>query len=207
MSKIEFTLVNKTTMIAGMRGAGKTVLAKQLIQDERHKFARIFLFSPTEQINRDYADIIPSNCIFDDWNEKWGEKLFEKLSKTPKEQLKPVLIILDDMGSERSMENSRIFTRCFTRGRHIKLSIITLNQYIYQIPKICRSNLDFVLVGSQNAQSVDILTDEFNRGMKPIEFRNIYRKAIEDFGFMLIKNSSVKDDNQDSIYGQMKADV
>ena len=105
------------------------------------------------------------------------------------------------------MENSRIFTRCFTRGRHLKLSILTLNQYIYQVPKICRSNLDFVIVGSQNAQSVDILTDEFNRGMKRDEFRNLYRKAIEDFGFMLVKNSSVKDDNQDSIYGQMKADV
>ena len=205
---MDFSLVNKTTLIAGMRGAGKTVLAKHLLSIEKRQFSRIFLFSPTEKITRDYTGLIPENCIFDDWSEKWGEKLFERLSNTPKEQLKPILIVFDDMGSERSMEASKIFTRCFTRGRHLKISILSLNQYIFQLPKICRSNLDYVIVGTQNAQSVDILTDEFNASLKPEEFRQLYRRACEDFGFMIIKNSSVKDcKDQNSIYGKLKAEL
>ena len=205
---LSFSLVNKTTMIAGRRGAGKTVLAKQLIEDEKQKFSKIFLFSPTEAINRDYADLVPQNCIFDDWNEKWGNSLLEKLAKTPKEELKPILIVFDDMGSERSMENSRIFTRFFTRGRHTMVSILSLNQYIFQLSKICRSNLDFVIVGSQNAQSVDILETEFNANLEPKAFRQLYHKAIENFGFMIIKNSSVKDStDQNQMYGVLRATI
>jgi energy-coupling factor transporter ATP-binding protein EcfA2 len=205
---IDFTLLNKTVMLAGKRGSGKSVLTKQLIQDERHLFGnRIFLFSPTEQINRDYEGIIPPNHIFGDWNEKWGDVLLKKLSTTPKSELKPILLLFDDMGSQASLEKSSIFTNFFVRGRHYYISLIFCGQYVYQLPKICRSNLDFVLASQQNAQSVDILTDEFNVNLKPDEFKKLYKQVTQDYNFFLINNNSVKNDNQDSIYGKLKAEI
>ena len=88
------------------------------------------------------------------------------------------------------------------------VSILSLNQYIFQLSKICRSNLDFVIVGSQNAQSVDILEIEFNANLEPKAFRQLYHKAIENFGFMIIKNSSVKDStDQNQMYGVLRATI
>ena len=34
MSKIDFTLLNKTTALFGKRGSGKSVMGRQLIEDE-----------------------------------------------------------------------------------------------------------------------------------------------------------------------------
>ena len=203
---INFTLLNKTTALIAKRNSGKSVLSHQLIDDERHLFGnRIFLFSPTEQVNGDYSDIIDPKHIFDNWSETWGEKLVAKLQKIKKEEQKPILLVFDDMGSESSLEKSKVLTRLFVRGRHFSVSVLILVQYIYQVPRICRANLDWVLAGQQPTQAVDILTEEFNIGLKPDEFRELYKKSTLDYGFFLINNSSTKDQNIDSIYGKLKA--
>lgn len=208
MSKIEFTLKNKTVALFGKRGSGKTVLAKELIQDEKHIFGnRIFLFSPTEKLNHDYEGIIPSNHIFDSFSDTWAKNLLDKLSNTPKHELRPILLVFDDCGSERDWSTSREFIKFFTRGRHVFLSILSMNQYVYQLPKVCRSNLDFVLASQQPSQSLDILTDEFNINLKNDDFRNLYKKATMDYGFFLINNTATKDDDVNSIYGKMKASI
>ena len=203
---IEFTLENKTVALFGKRGSGKSIMARQLIQDERNIFRNnVWLFSPTEKINHDYSDLISENHIFDSFSDSWASKLLAKLSTIPKSELKPILLVFDDCGSERDWTTSKEFIKLFTRGRHLKLSVLTCNQYVYQLPRICRANLDFVLASQQPSQSVDILTDEFNIGLKPEIFRNLYKQATMDYGFFVINNSSVKDDSQDNVYGQMKA--
>ena len=205
---IEFTLKNKTVALFGKRGSGKTVMARQLISDEKHLFrGNIFLFSPTEKLNNDYSGLVAENHIFDAFNDAWANKLLGKLGNMSKAELRPILLIFDDCGSERDWSSSKEFIKLFTRGRHLHISVLTLNQYVYQLPKICRANCDFVLASQQPTQSVDILTDEFNVGLKPDAFRQIYRNATTDYGFLLINNTATKDDNQDSIYGQMKADI
>jgi hypothetical protein len=54
--------------------------------------------------------------------------------------------------------------------------------------------------------SVDTLETEFNVNLKPDEFRQLYKQATQDYNFFLINCNSVKDDNQDSIFGKMRAD-
>ena len=205
---MNFTLKEKTVALFAKRGSGKTVLAKQLISDEKNVFSQIFLFSPTEKINKDYEDLVKPTHIYDHFSDQWGKKLIEKLSSTPKDQLKPVLLIFDDCGSERNWDTSKEFIKLFTRGRHLKISVLTLNQYVYQLPKICRSNLDWVLASQQNSQSVDIIVDEFNNTMKNEDFRKLYQKAIQDYGFFVINNTTVKDTNDiNSMYGVIRASI
>ena len=206
MSNIEFTLLNKTTALFGKRNSGKSVMARQLIEDEKHLFRNnIFLFSPTEKINHDYAGLVPPQHIYEEFSDSWGKKLLDKLSNMTKPELKPILLIFDDCGSERDWTSSREFIKLFTRGRHLKISVLSCNQYVYQLPKICRSNLDFVLASQQPSQSLDILCDEFNIGLKNDAFRELYKKATMDYGFLLINNSSTKDDKIDSVFGRLKA--
>ena len=205
---MEFTLVNKAVLLSGKRGSGKTVLARDLLEKEGHRFSNIFLFSPTEKINHDYEGLVKPNCIYEKWSDKWCKQLFDKQASIPKDKMKNILIICDDLGSESDLNTHPDFVKVFVRGRHLKIAIIFLAQYVCQIPKICRSNLDFVLCSQQNAQSIDIMTAEFNSHLKPSEFRRLYQKATNDYGFFTINSNNVKNaDDLNTVFGVIRADV
>jgi hypothetical protein len=111
------------------------------------------------------------------------------------------------MGSESSLENSKMLIKCFTRGRHLGLAVLINCQYIYQLPKICRSNLDYVICGMQNENSIQILEEEFNTLLEPKQFREIYKKATNNYHFLVINCTSVKDNaDVNQIYGSISAD-
>jgi len=76
-----FTIVNKITSLLAKRNSGKSCLLKYLVQAERHKFSRIYVICPTEKINRFYSDTVDDECIFDNYNEKWVDKLITKMTE------------------------------------------------------------------------------------------------------------------------------
>ena len=204
---MDFSIENKFVLIAGKRGSGKTYLAKEIISKEKHKFSHIFLFSPTEKINQDYKDLINPKCVFENLTEEWIKKLFEKQSAVPKEKMKNILLICDDIGSESNLSDNKEFIKIATRGRHCRLSLLFLAQYIYQLPKICRANCDFIAVSQQNAQAIQILSDEFNSHLPAKEFKSLYQKATSDYGFLLINSNSIKNpENYNELYGVLKAE-
>ena len=59
----------------------KSILLKQLVEQEKNKFDKIFCCCPTEQINRFYKDIVDEKCIYDGYNENWHEELISSLTK------------------------------------------------------------------------------------------------------------------------------
>ena len=211
MSTINLSLINHTTICCGKRNSGKSVILKHLVELEKDQFEKIFVICPTESINRFYKDIVDEKCIFDSYNEAWTDKLIDKLTTanadTPKEELKKVLLIFDDILSDIDFHQSPAMKKIFTRGRHLGLSIICTAQYLYQLPPICRCNSDFVLVGSMNNQSKNLLCDEFLAGaLDRKQFINLYNKAVKAYNFLLINNNNVKDnDDIDQIYGTIRA--
>ena len=211
MSTINLSLINHTVICCGKRNSGKSVILKHLVELEKDQFDKIFVICPTESINRFYQDIVDEKCIFDSYNETWTDKLIDKLTtanaNTPKDELKKVLLIFDDILSDIDFHQSPAMKKIFTRGRHLGLSIICTAQYLYQLPPICRCNSDFVLVGSMNNQSKNLLCDEFLAGsLDRKQFINLYNKATKDYNFLLINNNNVKDnDDIDQIYGTIKA--
>ena len=151
--------------------------------------------------------MVDDKCIFDKWNEKWVEELIMKMTEiSTKSKNQNVLLILDDVCSDTNFNTPNTFKRIFTRGRHIFISIIITCQYIYQLPRIFRSNLDFILAGQMNAMSTQILADEFLYGsIERKEFIKMYHDASRDYGFFLINCNSVKNNDElNTIYGIVK---
>ena len=211
MSIINLSLISHTTIFCAKRNSGKSVLLKHLVELEKDQFDKIFVICPTESINRFYKDIVDERHIFDSYSEAWTDKLIDKLTEankdTPKDELKKVLLIFDDILSDIDFHQSPAMKKIFTRGRHIGLSVVATAQYLYQLPPICRCNSDFVLVGSMNNQSKNLLCDEFLAGsLDRKQFINLYNKATTSYSFLLINNNNVKDnDDIDQIYGTIKA--
>ena len=204
----EFSLENRV-LICGKTKAGKSRLLKYLLLTEIKKktFSKIILFCPTERINNFYSDIIDNNFIFEEFNEDYLKDLVQKLTqlnsnKKPKE-MKKVLLILDDIVCDTDIHHSKVMKSIYTRCRHIALSIITTCQFINLVPPNVRVNSDFVLCGSMNRNSLNILCDEYQSPtIDRNEFTKMYSDATKDYGFLVINNNSVKDNNNlNLIYG------
>ena len=206
----KFTIVNKITSLLAKRNSGKSCLLKYLVESEKHKFSKIYVICPTEKINRFYSDIVDDECIFDSYDEKWVNKLIDKMtqinSNKPAKERKNVLLILDDLVSDTNFHQSPSFKKIIIRGRHINIAIILTFQYLNLIPPTARSNLDTLFVGQMNKQSIDLLTTEFLSGdIEKNEFIKMYNRCTRDYNFLVINNNSVKDDDLNSIYGCIKA--
>ena len=205
-----FTILNKTVGLVAKRNSGKSCLLKHLVNSERHKFSKIYCICPTEKINRFYSDIVNDECIFDSYDEKWVDKLINKMTeinsnKSTKER-KNVLLILDDIVSDHNFHQSPTLKKLFIRGRHINIAIIITFQYLNLIPPVARNNMDFLFCGQMNKQSVDLLMSEFISGdISKEEFIKMYNRCTRDYNFLVINNNSVKDDDLNSIYGCVKA--
>ena len=210
-SEINFTCLNRCISLSAMRGSGKSEMLRYLVMAEQHKFNKIFIISPTNITNGFYNDFIPKENIFSEWSDEWIENLIEilkNLNKNKKSQTdspKNVLLVLDDCCSNTRFHSSRTFEKIFTTGRHYFLSCIITSQYITHIPPSARTNCDYILVSNLNNNNVQILADEYTLGnCTRKQFIEIYKKAIPDHGFLLINNSSTKNNNIDEIYGVMR---
>jgi hypothetical protein len=205
-----FTIINKTIGLIAKRNSGKSCLLKYLVEAERHKFNKIYVICPTEKINRFYSDIVDDECIFDNYDEKWVEKLINKMtminSNKPQKERKNVLLILDDIVSDHNFHQSPTLKKLFIRGRHINIGIILTFQYLNLIPPVARVNLDYLFAGQMNKQSVDLLISEFISGdISKEQFLKMFNRCTRDYNFLVINNNSVKDDDLNSIYGCIKA--
>ena len=205
-----FTIVNKITSLLAKRNSGKSCLLKHLVQSEKHMFSKIYVICPTQKINRFYSDIVDDQCIFDSYEEKWVDKLINKMTeinsnKSQKER-KNVLLILDDIVSDHNFHQSPSLKKIVIRGRHINIAVILTFQYLNLVPPVCRNNMDFLFCGQMNKQSVDLLMSEFISGdISKDEFIKMYNRCTRDYNFLVINNNSVKDDDLNSIYGCVKA--
>jgi hypothetical protein len=60
------------------------------------------------------------------------------------EECAHVLLVLDDCVSDVNFHTAKAFEKLFTRGRHIKISLIITTQYPYLIPPVARINTDYI---------------------------------------------------------------
>ena len=88
------------------------------------------------KINRFYNDIVEDDCIFDNYNEKWVNKIIDKMTEinANKKERKNILLILDDVVCDHNFHQSPSLKKLFVRGRHINIAIILTFQYLNLIP-------------------------------------------------------------------------
>jgi len=208
---MNFDLVDKAILLCAKRNSGKSVLLKYIVNNFKTQYKKIFVICPSENVNHFYEDFIEKSNIFPRYEEKWVDKLMDKMSSIngkikDKKDYERVLLILDDCCSDVKFHQSDSIKKIFTRGRHVGLSLIMTAQYLYQIPPVCRVNCDFCACGQMNKQGLEILTSEFLMGdISKEDFMKIYYKNTSNYGFLVISNNSSSDNsNLEEIYGVMR---
>jgi hypothetical protein len=204
----DFTIVNKAVVLCAKRNSGKSYLCRHLVNLYREHFCDIFVISTTECSNGFYSSFVNEKNIFTEFSSEWLEKFYTRVQENySKDKKKYYLLILDDCGAEVDYKKDKTLNKIFTRGRHIGLSVMVLQQYLYQIQPVCRGNCDYLIIGQSNQASVEILAKEFCQGhITKRDFIKMYHQSSSDYYFLVINNSSVKDNSDlNSIYGKVKA--
>ena len=179
---MNFELLNKTVCLCGKRHSGKSELIKYIISLYGHQFNKIFVICPSEAVNKFYSKVLPPENIFTEYSEEWIEKLMKRLiqinvGKTD-DNSAHILLIMDDCVSDVNMHSAKNFEKIFTRGRHLKISLMITTQYPYLIPPVARINCDYILVGQLNKQGLKVMSDEFLMGdVSPKEFIKMFYES------------------------------
>ena len=78
---MNFSLVDNTVVICGMRKSGKSELARILVMNEKDKFHHIFAISPTNNCNNFYNEFVDEKNIILNYSGEWVDQLFAKMEE------------------------------------------------------------------------------------------------------------------------------
>ena len=165
-------------VFCGRSGSGKSNLLVNLAErpefygktDKKNPksgyFDLVFLFSPTCHHDDlpQYLDI-PESRMFDSNFEgplqhivKTQKGIIESkgLDKAPK-----ILIIFDDIISQKKFMNSEFFTQMYIQNRHLGISTWVCTQSFNKIPRVCRLQANNLFIFAGSGSETEILTAEF----------------------------------------------
>ena len=160
MEKISYPNHPVRCIITGPSECGKSVFLTSLILNIINEYDKIYIYSPSlhqdlyQKLIKCFSNYIPIHIIPNMLNEEDIDIVIEEIVnnkdfkksdteietydsieelKFPQEYENNSFIILDDL-NEKEINNDKIQTM-FKRGRHNKISIVTISEDYYELPK------------------------------------------------------------------------
>jgi len=191
--------------IVGNSGSGKTNLIINMLLERKFYagyFHMIFLFSSTYYSDDSWDAIKPAykgledELVFDEFDEVKLSEIFENqkniVEKKGVDKAPRVLMIFDDIITDKVVQNSPMLKILFTRGRHNSISIIASVQKYVLLPTIWRQNLThFITFRPNNGQEAKAIAEEQTLKMTTKDFIDLIYKATEKpHSFLYIKKQT-----------------
>jgi len=188
-------------IIAGNSGSGKTQTLLNLLYNMPDTFENIYITTK----NKDE----PLYNYLEDKLKEDGLKITEGLENLPdldqmdKEQNN--LIILDDLVNEPAKQQ-RPIADYFIRARKKNCSLIYISQSFYQVPKLIRDNITYLIIKQVSSmKNLTMICRECSLGVDKEQLKKIYDDATQNKqDFLLIDLEGNKDErfrkNFDSVY-------
>ena len=184
-------------LFSAKRNSGKSHSITWLLYRLCRRFQHIIVMSSTA-FNGHYAQYLPKECIFPNFDEDKINQLFERQKKILSEQKnKPenILLILDDVVSQTTFKSS-VFQRIACEGRHYLITVFITSQHWCKIPPIIRVNCDYIaILGPQTKTVQQMIFDEFgmNNYEKINDFMQRLKLCTEKYGIFVIDNLTMTD--------------
>ena len=203
-------------IILAPSGSGKTVLLVAMLTDMyRNAFARIFVFSPSVDIDATWVpvksyvekelgvDPKKEQCFFSEWDPAALKDILDVQADIIKYQkahgqkkLHGICVIVDDFADdERVMHNSHnVLSMLFMRGRHSMVSTLLSTQKYRAVSTMIRTNAQFLITFRlRNSKELSALLEEISALYSPDTLRRMYEAATEDpFSFWYILMTAKK---------------
>lgn len=179
------------TIVMGTTNSGKTTLAKNIVEDNRQNFKSIIVISPTNEISGDWNGVRGITKIVSDYDPAMIEQLYANLLEYKKKtgSLYSTLLILDDL-QDAIKDTERLWKSLIIKCRHVGLSVFILAQSATTVPPIIRDNSRYIVCGNVNTRSVDIIAEQYSKGMTKADFKRMFHSNVVNYKFLCIDNFS-----------------
>ena len=191
-------------------GSGKTVLLSSMLLDfYRGAFARIYVFSPSVNIDatwgpvkRYVAEELHVNlekepCFFDTWQPEALQAILDEQAAMVKWQKKQgykkihgICVVVDDFADDERVvhSNTNVLAMLFLRGRHLMVSTLLSTQKYRALSTMMRANAQFLVVFRlRNRKELEALIEEVSAVYSPEALQRLYNYATDDpFSFLYV---------------------
>ena len=188
-------------IIAGNSGSGKTQTLLNLLYNMPNTFEKIFIV--TKNKDEPLYNYLEDKLGKDGLSVKEGISELPDIDSLDKEQNN--LIVLDDLVNE-PLKQQRPICDYFIRARKKNASIIYISQSFYQVPKLIRDNISYLIIKQVSSmKNLTMICRECSLGIDKTQLKNIYDDATKSKqDFLLIDLEGDKDErfrkNFDEIY-------
>jgi len=196
--------------LVGGSGSGKSrALVSMLLHQYRGCFSRIYVFSPSVDIDmtwepvKEYVShVLKVNtdrepCFFDEWEpEKLAKilddqyQLIEFQKKKGYKRLFSICVVVDDFADRVDLmhHNANLLSRLFFRGRHLSISTLVSTQRLKSIASAIRANLQFLMVWRLRSYTeLESLLEELSAIHDRKTLLALYEQAVsQPYNFWLV---------------------
>jgi hypothetical protein len=197
---------DKTVLLVGRRGSGKSCAVRELMYHCRHIPYGI-VFSPTEDANEAYGKHVPRLFIFKRYEENVVKKLLMRQKKACKAgNLSPAFLIMDDCLYEKGILGSDTIREILMNGRHYKIKTFILAQYVTDVSSAIRSQIDYIICFKEGSVTTrKKLHTYWGGNIKQQQFFSLLDACTQNYEALVIDNTSIGDIN--TMYMWFKANL
>ncbi len=180
------------------------------------KYEMCIIKVSTLGIAAEYAEHLPDSLIFGEYKGDVIAKLIkmqedaisENIARgmsalVAAEHIPHYFLIIDDLGFDRALHNDRNMKKLVLNGRHYKTTIIIAAQYVMQISKENRAQMDFVFITFEKTWRLRRqIYEQFDVGFPDFEtFEAVMKHLTEDYRVMVLDRRSNRSDQLvDSVF-------
>jgi hypothetical protein len=221
--KMQWIGDNKTIVIIGPRGRGKSTILKDYLfwhQDIPY----CACICPTEPLNSAYANHIPSRFIFAKYSTDLLERFYTRQETLKTNKINAAsgtadrryadvdcrgLLIMDDcLADDKEWKHDGMIKKIFTNGRHADITFIITMQYQLGLTPLMRDNIDWVFICRQTKKIEKEKLWRYYAGIFPSfdMFNQIFNSCTKDKCCMVIDCLSESEKIEDQVFWY-KADI
>lgn len=184
---------DRVVLIVGRRGTGKSTLFKYILSKVDPDFDHGIAMAPTPGSLETFRQIVPPSCVYDHYD---GNKIEQIVNTATTLSLngkkKRVFVFLDDCMADKKIFNSEAIRNIHMNGRHYGIFFVNLVQYVMDLPKSLRSQIDYVFALRENSSQIkrNLYENFFSVFDSYEEFDFTFNMLTEDNGCMILDNTS-----------------
>jgi hypothetical protein len=176
----------------GSSGAGKTTLLLNLISVMSSTFSKMYIYTKEEEPLYNYLQSVISEKLLSihygiDSYYEFDEKKYIGEQN---------LVVFDDMVNE-SVKKQKCISELYIRGRKMNVSTIYLSQSYFRIPKIIRSQCNYIfIIKISGVKDLRLILSEYALTSTVETMQNMYKHCCNDEqiqNFMLIDLQAKQD--------------
>ena len=142
---------HRITLLLGRRGSGKSVLLRDLLYNSCDRYDFAMAMCPTMESSQLLKECMPKCCVFDRYMQSKIDALVRVATETTAQgKGRSFLLILDDVMYDKAICRTQSFRYLFYNGRHAKISVMILLQYLTDMPPDMRTQVDYVYTMKEN---------------------------------------------------------